>query len=388
VLDKSIQKETISFAQEIVRVNSPSWHEEGVAVLVEQKMLALGYDSVQIDSFGNVIGIRIGKHPGPVVLFDGHMDVVPATNYDEWTYDPFSGVIKDGKIWGRGATDMKGPLAAVIMAVGYIPAQEIHGTLIVSASVGEEVYEGAGLALVLSEVSPDFVVICEPNDCCISVGQKGRAGLWIEVSGKPAHSSQPHLGENAIYKSVEVIKRLRDMPMPSDDQLGKGIIELVDGISSPYPSLATVPASFRMRYDRRLMPGETVESVLGSIKSALKDLTDWQVGVSEVKIKTYTGKTIEALDFHPGWVIESTSPWIKRAQAGLLESGINAELTIAHYCTNGSQSAGVNNIPTMIFGPSSILLAHIIDEYIEISDLLRGVEGYLGLARSLGDQKN
>ena len=74
VLDKSIREETISFAQEIIRVNSPFWHEEGVAVLVERKMQALEYDSVRVDSFGNVIGIRIGKHPGPVILFDGHMD--------------------------------------------------------------------------------------------------------------------------------------------------------------------------------------------------------------------------------------------------------------------------------------------------------------------------
>ena len=64
--------------------------------MVEQKMQALGYDSVRVDSFGNVIGIRIGKHSGPIILFDGHMDVVPATNHDKWTCDPFSGVIKDG----------------------------------------------------------------------------------------------------------------------------------------------------------------------------------------------------------------------------------------------------------------------------------------------------
>ena len=384
MLNKSIREETISFAQEIIRINSPSWHEEVVARLVEQKMKALRYDSVQVDPFGNVIGIRIGKHPGPVVLFDGHMDVVPATNLDEWTSDPFSGEIKDGKIWGRGATDMKGPLAAVIMAVGHVPAEEFYGTLVVSASLGEESYEGAAIADEVAIVRPDFVVICEPNDCCVGVGQKGRAGLWVEVSGKPAHSSQPHLGENAIYKSVKVIERLREMPLPSIDQLGKGIMELVDGISSPFPSLATVPVSFRMRYDRRLMPGETIESVLDSIKFVLRDLPDWQVGFSEKKITTYTGKTIEALDFHPGWIIDSTSPWIKRAQAGLRESSIEARLSVAHYCTNGSYSAGVKNIPTMIFGPSSILLAHIINEHIEINELLRGVEGYLGLARNLG----
>ena len=120
---------------------------------------------------------------------------------------------------------MKGPLAAMIMAVGHTPAEEFHGTLIVSASVGEEVDKGADLALVLSEVSPDFVVICEPNDCRIGIVQKGQAGLWVKVSGKPAHSSQPHLGENAIYKSIEVIKQLREMPLPSDDQLREGIAE-------------------------------------------------------------------------------------------------------------------------------------------------------------------
>jgi len=103
--------------------------------------------------------------------------------------------------------------------------------------------------------------------------------------------------------------------------------------------------------------------------------------LSKVKFNTFTGKTIEALDFHPVWIIKSTSPWIKRTQAELLESGINAELTVAHCCTNGSQSAGVENIPTMIFGPSSILLALAINEHIEISELLWGVEEYLGLAR-------
>ena len=104
---------------------------------------------------------------------------------------------------------MKGPLAAVIIAVGHVPAEEVHGTLVVSASLGEESYEGAAMAEVLEEVSPNFVVICEPNDCRVGIGQKGRAGLWVEVSGKPAHSSQPHLGENAVYKALKSFGRNR-----------------------------------------------------------------------------------------------------------------------------------------------------------------------------------
>ena len=104
--DKPIYKDAIAFAQELIRVNSPSWEEGGIAPIVERKMKELGFDSVDVDAYGNVVGKRIGSQPGPVILFDGHMDVVPATNLEKWTHGPFSGDIADGKIWGRGATDM------------------------------------------------------------------------------------------------------------------------------------------------------------------------------------------------------------------------------------------------------------------------------------------
>jgi acetylornithine deacetylase/succinyl-diaminopimelate desuccinylase-like protein len=120
MIKESIQKEIISFAQEIIRIDSPSGQEGGVAIVVQQKMKALGYDSVDVDYAGNVIASRNGKLPGPVVLFDGHMDVVPVTNPEDWRGNPFSAEIFEGKIWGRGATDMKEPLAAVILAVGHV----------------------------------------------------------------------------------------------------------------------------------------------------------------------------------------------------------------------------------------------------------------------------
>lgn len=387
MIDECIRNEVIAFAQEIIRINSPSCQEGEVAGLVERKMNTLNYYSVQVDSFGNVIGTRIGKFPGPVILFDGHMDVVPVTNPQEWSCDPFSADIREGKIWGLGATDMKGPLAAAIVALGHIPAEDIHGTLVISATVAEELNEGVAITKVLKEVIPDFVVICEPSDCYMGVGQKGRAGIWVDVSGKSAHSSQPLMGENAIYKAMKVIERLRRMTLPSNSLLGEGIMELIDGISSPYPSQSTLPFNFRMHYDRRLLQEETIESVLDSIKTALEGLPDWKTGFLRIKSKTYTGKIIDELDFHPGWILDSASPWIKKAQAGLQMYGLEPQLFFAQYCTNGSQTAGVEKIPTMIFGPSSVSLAHHVDEYIEINELLRGFEGYTGLAKSLGHQE-
>jgi putative selenium metabolism hydrolase len=380
---KQIQEEVVAFAQELIRINSLSGQENGVAQVIVQKMNSLGYDSVQVDAVGNVIGRRQGKQPGPTILFDSHMDVVPVTNREAWSSDPFAAEICGGKIWGRGASDMKGPLAAAVVGLGHLPADAFCGTLVVSTTIGEEVHEGAGLAPVMDAVHPDFVVICEPNGNTLGMGHKGRAGIRVETLGKPAHSSVPHLGENAIYKAVEVIERLRCMPLPSDPALGEGIMELIDGISSPYPSQSTVPVRFTMRYDRRLMAGETPESVQASIHAALAGIDGWTAVFPEVEIQTYTGMLLKETDFHPGWVIERTSPWVDKAAAGLRSAGIEPQYTTARFCTNGAFSYGVAGVPTMIFGPSSGLLAHCIDEHIDIAELLQGAEGYAGLAREL-----
>ena len=383
IFDTTFYNELITFTQEIIRINSPSWQEQAVANVIKNKMQSLDYDSVQVDSMGNIIGMRIGQQPGPTILFDGHMDVVPAPNPEIWDFDPFSAIIDDGKIFGRGATDMKGPLAAVIMSIGRMPSNAFNGILAVSASVGEESYEGGALSTVLEKISPDFVVICEPNDCCLTIGQKGRAGIWIKVDGTSAHSSQPHLGDNAIYKALPIIKRLQAMQLPHDENLGKGVMELIDAISAPYPSQSSLPNKFLMRYDRRLVVGETQESVLSSIFDALQNYQDWKCGFGTIRTTTYTGQVIEGRDFHPAWMLPKSSPWVQLAHMGLADVGVAPIINYAHYCTNGSQSAGINNIPTIIFGPSSIQQAHADNESIEVRALFCGVECYASLARTL-----
>ncbi len=384
MLSIDIRDETIAFAREIIRINSLSGQEGEAARAIETKMRSLAYNQVEVDPYGSVIARRTGARPGPTVLFDAHMDVVPVTNAEAWTCDPFGAEIRDGKIWGRGASDMKGPLAAAVTALGRIPADSFVGTLAVSTSIGEEQHEGAALEKVMALVKPDFVVICEPNGCCLGIGQKGRAGIWIDVTGKPAHSSVPHLGDNAMYKAVDAIERLRRMPLPKDDLLGEGVMELIDGVSRPYPSRSTVPVGFYMRYDRRLMQGETMDSVLETTRSALAGLADWDLGYQEVGIDCYPGSRLVAPDFHPGWVIERGSPWIRKAASALQQAGIAPEYTAARFCTNGSYSAGTAGVPTMIFGPSSGLLAHCIDEHIGVDELLTGLEGYWQLAKELG----
>jgi len=173
------------------------------------------------------------------------------------------------------------------------------------------------------------------------------------------------------------------MQLPADDFLGAGLIELKDAISRPYPSRSTIPERFTLRYDRRLMPGETQESILASMRAALAGLPGVEAGFEEVEIDCYTGQQIRALDYHPGWKTDPASPWAQKAEKALRQAGIEPTLSAAQFCTNGSYTAGIANTPTMIFGPSSGLLAHCVDEYIAIAELLAGAEGYAQLVQEL-----
>jgi len=384
MLPSDLQDEILSFAQEIVRLPSLPGQEGAVAQAVERKMRSLGYEKIQIDELGNVIGWRSGSQPGHTVLFDAHMDVVEAGDPQAWSSPPFAAELRDGRLWGRGASDMKGPLAAALVALGRLPAERFAGHIAFSASVGEEVHEGAAIARVMEAVQPNCVVICEPNGATLGLGHKGRAGLWVETYGKPAHSSAPHLGENAVYKATGVIQRLRDLPAPHDELLGEGVLELIEAVSSPYPSLATIPERFRMYYDRRLVRGETAESVLVSLRQALQGLEGWDLGLRQVALSTYTGDSLQLPDFHPAWAIARESPWVQKAARGLAEAGLEVRYSTSLFCTNGSYSAGTASVPSLIFGPSSGMLAHCVDEYITLDELRQGARGYWGLGRELG----
>ncbi len=142
-----VANRTLVLCRELVRHESLSGQEGAVADAVEREMKALGYDEVERDELGSVVGVVAGARPGARVLLDAHMDVVPATEPERWRYPPFSAARAEGRIWGRGTTDIKGSLAALVVAIGTLPRAELAGTLVVSASVGEEKVEGLAVAV-------------------------------------------------------------------------------------------------------------------------------------------------------------------------------------------------------------------------------------------------
>jgi putative selenium metabolism hydrolase len=375
--------ELTALTVELVRAESPAGREGAAAAVVVDWMHRLHYDEITVDRYGSIIGVIRGAHPGPILLFDGHLDVVPATAREAWHADPFGGAIVDGRIYGRGATDMKGPDAAMIYAAALVDRAQLHGAIVVSMSVAEEELEGAALRSVLQMYPADYVIIGEMTNNRLGMGQKGRAGIRVETRGLPAHSSRPEQGRNAVYLMIEAVERLRRLPMPPDALLGPGVQELVEIVSSPFPGTSIVPDLCRVRFDRRTVIGETAESVLAELRAALADLPDATVAYLDVTVPCYTGAQLAAADFHGAWLAEPHGLLAETARAVLRDAGLPVEPFYAPYCTNGSTSAAELDIPTIILGPSDPALAHTIDESIAIADLVQGCELYAVLSSRL-----
>ncbi|GIV62845.1 MAG: hypothetical protein KatS3mg045_0184 [Bellilinea sp.] len=267
----------LRFLQQLVRTESLSGQEESAARLVEQTWRQLGFEEVHTDRLGNVLARRGGRRPGLRVLLDAHLDVVPATSPAEWRFPPFSGELAEGRVWGRGAADTKASLAAMTTALASLPADALHGEVYLSASVGEEVLEGAAFSAVLDAVQPDVVIIGEPSDCRLGIAQRGRARLAFTVHGKAAHSSAPEAGQNAIENAANLIQRIAGLPLPTHPLLGQGLMTAIQMQSQPYPSLSTTPYRCEVIYDRRLMPGETIDGLMAEYTRLLSDLNNWQV---------------------------------------------------------------------------------------------------------------
>lgn len=372
-------------ALRLVAAPSLSTEEGAVAALVREELERLDF-TVEVDKLGNVTG-TLDAGPGPCILLDSHMDTVGVTDRSAWTRDP-AGEIADGALYGRGAMDMKGPLAASIHGAAALRETLRAGRVVVSASVCEELAEGPPLLPVLERHEPDRVVICEATDLRLSTAQRGRAEIVVEVDGRPTHSARPDLGVNAAEAMADVIARIREIELPRHGVLGEGILVLTDVISRPFPGLSVVPDRCVATYDRRTLPGESEADVIGPVQAAIDAATaaygtKGRASIALDRYTTYTGTPVETPNFAPAWEIDREAAIVQVALAALREIGIPAELSHWSFCTNGSGSAGTLGLPTIGFGPGEEGQAHRVDEHIRLDDLHAGARGYTAIVGAL-----
>lgn len=374
----------ITFTQKIVQQQSLSCEEGAVIQIIADEMRSLGFDRVWIDRNGSAIGEIKGSKPGPTLLFDGHVDTVGIAPGSVWTRDPFGANIEGSYMYGRGTADMKGALAAMVHAASSVDRSKLAGTVVVSASVMEEIFEGGALKTVMDETKPDFVVIGEASSLNLVRGGRGRAEIHIETIGKPSHSSSPQLGVNAIHLMIKVITEIEKISLAQHDFLGAAILALTDIISEPYPAYSVIPPLCKTTYDRRLLPGETVESVLDPITNnpALKGI-NFTARIAQSDHTAYTGEILHADKFFPAWELDENNDFVQKALKGLRTSGLDPEFGAYRFCTNAAYSMGVANIPTIGFGPGGEGDAHVVDEKLSLDELEKTARGYKGIIESV-----
>lgn len=386
----SEHKGVVDLTRQLVAARSDATVGEAAAIEVARAALVeLGYQNVTVDPLGNVTGSMPGTGGAGCVVFDGHVDTVGVGDVHAWASDPYALEQRGTRLYGRGVSDMKGSIAAMIYGVARLRDDPVACDAIVSVSVAEELVEGYALGHILDRYQPKAVVIGESTSMALARAQRGRAEVLVETFGVPAHSSTPQLGRNAIKPMAALVNLLSNLPMPVDDLLGPAILEVTDIISHPYPALSVIPEHCMATFDRRMLVGETDEDVLAEVQAILdayiKDdpSLDARASIAVDRFDTYTGFQVEAPNCAPAWRMADDAPIVQAGIAALTHAGLLPVLSHYGFCTNGSESAGRRGIPTIGFGPGDESEAHRIDESLEVSHLFAAITGYEMLAREL-----
>lgn len=368
--------QTAKKLSELVKIPSISGREEMVAHFLENELCHNGACDVQIDNFGNVIA-RIGSK-GPVIAFDAHIDTVDIGQRDLWTSDPFSGEIKQDRVFGRGTVDQKAGMASMMTALKIISqtSSDLPFTLFFIGSVLEEDCDGLCWQYIVNEdkIVPDIVVLTEPTDGKINRGQRGRMEMEIAVTGISCHGSAPERGSNAIYKMAPIITAIEKLndTLPMDPFLGKGTVAATR-LRSNSPSLNAVADMAAIYIDRRLTAGETPESALAEIEA----LTEVQTTSACVTIPIYEDPTWRGITYptrktYPAWTLDENHHLIEYAgRCHRRLFGKEAVIGKWTFSTNGVATKGLLNIPTFGYGPGEEKMAHAPNESIAIDDLVR-----------------
>ncbi|NOZ01283.1 MAG: YgeY family selenium metabolism-linked hydrolase [Deltaproteobacteria bacterium] len=383
---KDLGGEAVEFLSDLVRTRSLSGDEGDVVRLVSSRMKESGFKGVDVDRFGNVRGVIGDK--GPLIAFDAHLDTVDVGNPDNWDGDPFSGDVRDGSLHGRGASDQKAGMAAIVYAGKVLsaldsdlPGFDLPFRFMGVGSVQEEDCDGLCWQFLVREdgLRPDCVVLTEPTMCNVYRGHRGRMEITVTVAGVSAHGSAPERGVNAIYRMADILKELEALNdrLTEHPFLGKGSLT-VSQITSTSPSLCAVADSACIHVDRRLTMGETRQSAVDEIAN-LPSVRRWQgrVDVLTYDKPTHTGFVLPTDKYYPTWLLDEGHPALDASRRtldglGMVDCGPGRWT----FSTNGVATAGMFGIPTLGFGPGDERQAHAPNERCAVEQISRAIEFY------------
>ena len=420
---KGYEADMTKFLRDLVRIPGESCGEKGHIMRIKEEMEKVGFDKVEIDPRGNVLGFMgTGK---TLIGFDAHIDTVGIGNINNWKFDPYEGFESELEIGGRGTSDQMGGIVSAVYGAKIMKDLDLLSDkyqVLVTGTVQEEDCDGLCWQYIINEdkVRPDFVVSTEPTDGGIYRGQRGRMEIRIDVKGVSCHGSAPERGDNAIYKMADILQDVRALNENDAEDATeiKGLVKMLDEkynsqweearflgrgtvttseIFFTSPSRCAVADSCAVSLDRRMTAGETWESCLDEIRalpSVQKYGEDVKVSMYEYSRPSWTELVYPIECYFPTWVIPKDHPVtsaLEEAYKGLYgEERLGNDETMAvrngrpltdkwTFSTNGVSIMGRNNIPCIGFGPGAEAQAHAPNEKTWKDDLVRCAAVYAAL---------
>jgi len=372
------EKDVLSLAKEMIKINSenPPGNEKALADYMVEVFNGIGLKALQLDFLPNrpnVVALYGSRDQGRSLIFDGHLDTVPCGDLSLWSVNPLEGAIRNGQLYGRGATDMKSSIAAFTCALKAIVDSgiKLKGQVTIVLTSDEEI-SGLGTKSVLEKgYRADAAIVGEPSNLEVNTAHKGVARWRLTTFGKAAHASAPQEGVNAIYKMAKAVIKLEEIaekylqqerthPILGRPTLNVGIIR--GGIKDNI-----VPDSCEITIDRRLLPGETWHEVEKEFRGELEKLSREDPNF-KYELKLYHA--------HNAAETPSTHPFVKLAK-NAVKDVLGRESTVEGFVATTEMSHLVEaGIPSIILGCGDLKVAHTINEYVPVQQIIDATKIY------------
>jgi len=373
------EDEAIKLLQDMVQINTVNEPGNEMDVV---KYLKDYFDEEEIESEiqdlgnnrGNIVATIFGGDKKKALMLNGHIDTV-APGDVKWDYDPLSGAVADGKIYGRGTADMKGGLAAFIIAMKAIrdSKTELDGDLIFSAVSGEEI-DSIGAKAYIDKYGLDNIggiLIGEPCSGDINIAEKGAYWLKLTTYGKTAHGSFPEKGINAIEAMNKLINKL--LAYKPEYDVNPLLGDWTMNISTINGGVNTnvVPDTVELTIDMRTVPGQDHKDIYRDIENIFKDLE---------KEDSNFKASIEVLNDRPAVETKADDPFVKMAQKVIKERfDLDKEPKGVNFYTDASVFLPAKDLPCIFYGPGESSMAHQPNEHITIESYMETIEFYIAM---------
>lgn len=385
--------------QVLVQENSIRGNESGAQAVIIEKCRQLGLeldiweldkeelqmhpayfcDRKDFNGNPNLAALLKGSGGGKSLILNGHIDVVPVGDENSWDHDPFSGYITDGKLYGRGSTDMKGGTVALLMALESLIATGIRlkGDVIFQSVIEEESGGAGTLATVLRGYQADGAIIPEPTNMKIFPKQQGSMWYRIIVKGRAAHGGTRYEGVSALEKSILVLQALEELEKQRNEKI---VDPLYEKIPLPIPINvgrmscggwpSSVPDEAIIEGRMGVAPEETIESAQKELEDCLAELSlkDEWLQYHPLKVEWFGARWLPGslIDGHPLQSILSESFCEIMKMPPVIEA--------SPWGTDGGILSNIANIPVVVFGPGVTAAAHDTNEHIVLEDMFRASE--------------